>query len=161
MRPVQSGPGGSRECDLTTAGAYREDAGSREVWQRLADNPDALLVDVRSRAEWTFVGMPDLSPIGRQPVLIEWQSYPGMQPNPGFVSDLGRALEALGADQNTEMFFLCRSGGRSAAAAAAMTAAGYANCVNVADGFEGRLDPARHRGGVEGWKAAGLPWIQS
>jgi hypothetical protein len=42
-----------------------------------------------------------------------------------------------------------------------MTGAGYSRCFNVSEGFEGRLDPERHRGLVEGWKAAGLPWTQS
>jgi len=144
-----------------SAGAYKENIGSGEAWLELKGDPDAVLVDVRSRAEWTFVGVPDLSSIGKEPVLLEWQRYPAMEMNTDFVGELRRALGARGAGEDTVIYFLCRSGARSAAAAAAMTTAGYRNCKNVSDGFEGRLDGARHRGSVEGWKAAGLPWVQA
>ncbi len=127
----------------------------------LAEDRDAVLIDVRTRAEWAFVGVADLAPIGKQPVLIEWQSYPTMQVNSRFLDELAAALGELSASRETPLFFLCRSGARSAAAAASATAAGYATCFNIADGFEGRLDVTRHRGSVEGWKAAGLPWVQS
>ena len=59
------------------------------------------------------------------------------------------------------MLFICRSGARSAAAASAMTQAGYTSCWNVAQGFEGDRDAVGHRASVGGWKAAGLPWVQS
>jgi rhodanese-related sulfurtransferase len=144
-----------------SVGGYRADVPSSDVWKRLSEEANALLIDVRSQAEWTFVGVPDLSPIGKEALLLEWQRYPGMLRNTDFVSELRRAIGARGADQDTALYFLCRSGGRSAAAAAAMAAAGYRNCFNVADGFEGRLDGTRHRGAVEGWKASGLPWVQS
>ena len=142
-------------------GGYKADVPASEVWRRLAEDGDALLVDVRSQAEWTFVGVPDLSSIGKEALLVEWQGYPGMLRNADFVSQLRRALGSRGVGPETALYFLCRSGGRSAAAAAAMAAVGYHNCFNVADGFEGRLDGTRHRGGVEGWKATGLPWVQS
>jgi rhodanese-related sulfurtransferase len=89
-------------------------------------------------------------------VLLEWQTYPTKSPNPDFVASLAQALP----DKDAPMLFICRSGARSRAAAIAMTAAGYRRCYNVADGFEGNHDVARHRGQVAGWKAAGLPWIQ-
>ena len=59
------------------------------------------------------------------------------------------------------MLLLCRSGGRSRAAAMALTAAGYAHAYNIAGGFEGDLNATKHRGGMNGWKAAGLPWNQT
>lgn len=127
----------------------------------LAEDRDAVLVDVRTRAEWAFVGVADLTAIGKRPILIEWQSYPTMQVNAGFLGELAAALAELSASREAPLFFLCRSGARSASAAVSATAAGYATCFNIADGFEGRLDVARHRGIVEGWKAAGLPWVQS
>lgn len=127
----------------------------------LAEDRSAVLVDVRTRAEWAFVGVADLSPIGKQPVLIEWQSYPAMQVNPRFLDELAAALGGSPASREAPLFFLCRSGARSASAAASAAAAGYAACFNISDGFEGRLDVARHRGTVEGWKASGLPWVQS
>jgi rhodanese-related sulfurtransferase len=131
-----------------------------ETWTRLSQDQGSVLVDVRTSAEWAFVGLPDLTSIGKRPVLVEWLDFPGNTPNQAFVAQLSDALTAVGANKDTELFFLCRSGGRSLSAARAMAAAGYTRCRNVADGFEGPLDPNRHRGGLGGWKAKGLPWAQ-
>ena len=120
----------------------------------------SVLIDVRTIAEWAYVGLPDLSAIGKRPVLVEWQGFPDDRVNAAFVERLVEALGPLGADQDSELFFLCRSGQRSLKAAQVMAGAGYRRCRNVADGFEGPLDPHRHRGRVSGWKAKGLPWTQ-
>ena len=127
---------------------------------RLSRDQGSVLVDVRTSAEWAYVGLPDLSSIGKRPVLVEWVAFPGNRLNQSFVTELTDALTKVGANKDTELFFLCRSGGRSLSAARAMAAAGYSRCRNVADGFEGPLDPNRHRGGLGGWKAKGLPWVQ-
>lgn len=137
------------------------DVAVADVWDRLKSDPAAMLVDVRTKAEWSFVGVPDLSTIGKQPVLIEWQGFPGGQIDPQFADKLAGHLEASGATWDHEIFFICRSGGRSKAAATVMAARGYTRCRNVADGFEGPLDRNRHRGSAGGWKAAGLPWAQT
>jgi len=132
----------------------------KEVWERLKNEPDAVLVDVRTQAEWTFVGIPDLSELGKRPLLVEWQGFPGGQPNPAFVDQLRSELAAVSAGPDTSIFFICRSGSRSLSAAQVMATAGYRACHNVAEGFEGPQDEARHRGTVGGWKANGLPWAQ-
>lgn len=137
------------------------DVDVREVWRRLKEDPAAVLIDVRTSAEWSYVGLPDLSSIGKQPILIEWQTFPGNQVNPRFVECLTSTLDAAGVDKQAELFFICRSGSRSRRAAQAMAEAGYVACRNVADGFEGPIDPNRHRGQLAGWKAAGLPWAQT
>jgi rhodanese-related sulfurtransferase len=137
-----------------------EETSVEETWARLKGDAASVLVDVRTGAEWAFVGLPDLSSIGKRPVLVEWQRFPGSQVNAAFVERVAEALAAVGANKDTELFFICRSGGRSLGAARAMSAAGYARCRNVADGFEGPLDPNRHRGTQGGWKAKGLPWVQ-
>ena len=131
-----------------------------DTWAKLNSDPAAVLVDVRTIAEWAYVGLPDLSTVGKRPVLVEWQGFPDNRLNTAFVERLTEALAPLGADKGTEIFFICRSGARSLKAAEAMAAAGYTRCRNVADGFEGPLDPNRHRGQVGGWKAKGLPWTQ-
>jgi rhodanese-related sulfurtransferase len=131
-----------------------------ETWARLSRDQGSVLVDVRTSAEWAYVGRPDLSSIGKRPVLVEWVEFPDNQLNQAFVVQLTDALTKIGANKDTELFFLCRSGGRSLSAARAMAAAGYARCRNVADGFEGPLDPNRHRGTLGGWKVRGLPWAQ-
>jgi len=130
------------------------------TWQRLASRPGSQLIDVRTRAEWAYVGIPDLGPIGKRAVLVEWQTFPDQTVDPRFVERLAGELKALGAQLDDDLFFICRSGGRSLAAAKAMAVAGYRACHNVAGGFEGPLDDERHRGAVGGWKAAGLPWRQ-
>lgn len=136
------------------------DVSVRDTWERLARDEKAVLVDVRTMAEWTYVGLPDLSSLGKQPVLVEWQTFPDNRVDARFTERLSELLEAAGAGLDTELFFICRSGQRSRMAAQAMAAAGYRACRNVAGGFEGPLDASRHRGQVAGWKAAGLPWAQ-
>jgi rhodanese-related sulfurtransferase len=118
------------------------------------------LVDVRTEAEWNFVGVPDLGPLSRQTLLCEWQRFPPA-PNLNFVSEVQDALKQSNYRKGAALVFLCRSGSRSRAAAIAMTAAGYGPCFNIKDGFEGALDAELHRGAAAGWKAAGLPWLQS
>ena len=135
---------------------YAGDLSAKEAWELLAREPEAVLIDVRTRPEWQFVGVPDLSDLGRQAVLISWQNYPGMERNESFVD----AVKAQGVTPNTPILFLCRSGGRSRSAAIAATAAGFGRCYNVAGGFEGNHDSERHRGTIGGWKVAGLPWAQ-
>ena len=116
----------------------------------LQEEPSARLVDVRSQAEWSWVG--------RIPgaVEIEWQFYPGMQANPDFLSQLSRKVP-----KESVVMFICRSGVRSNQAAIAASESGYSNCYNILDGFEGDKDSNGHRGIQGGWKAAGLPWVQS
>lgn len=133
-----------------------ENVTPRQTWEALAGGEDARLVDVRTDAEWTFVGLPDLSEAGQQPVLLPWQLYPSMQVNGGFVEQMRQA----GIGPEHRVYFLCRSGARSMAAAQAARAAGYPLVYNVAGGFEGNPDADGHRGMVEGWKAEGLPWRQ-
>jgi rhodanese-related sulfurtransferase len=107
------------------------------------------------------VGLPDLAPLGRAAILVEWQVFPSMARNARFESLVGEHLKGAGADTQTPIAFICRSGARSRAAAIAMTATGYARCFNVAGGFEGDLGTNRHRGETNGWKAQDLPWLQT
>ena len=137
-----------------------EDVPVDTTWERLKSDAGSALVDVRTRAEWTFVGLPDLEAAGKRVIAAEWQSFPDNRINPDFVEKLARLFEEAGIAKDAEVFFICRSGARSKAAAAAMAEAGFTRCRNVADGFEGPLDAGGQRGGVAGWKAAGLPWRQ-
>lgn len=138
------------------SGDYAGDLGPEEAYRLLASDPAAVLVDVRTRAEWTFVGVPDLSGLGKRVIQAEWLDYPAGQHNPRFLDELA----AAGVDPQAPVLFVCRSGQRSAMAASAATAAGYAHAYNVAQGFEGPPDQAGHRGTSGGWKASGLPWRQ-
>ena len=127
----------------------------QQVWQALAEKPDAHLVDVRTDAEWAYVGLPELSTLHKRVLLVAWQGTSGAL-NPHFLQQLADS----GLDASHEIHFICRSGARSLAAAEAARAAGYRLVFNVADGFEGPPDALGHRGMVAGWKADGLPWRQ-
>jgi rhodanese-related sulfurtransferase len=133
-----------------------ENVPPRKTWEALQGNPQAHLIDVRTDAEWNFVGLPDLIAAGKQVVLIPWQVYPTMQRNPGFEEQLQQA----GLTPDHHLYFICRSGVRSLAAAQAARDAGFPSVYNVADGFEGPIDADGHRGAAAGWKADGLPWRQ-
>ncbi|ADT97266.1 MULTISPECIES: rhodanese-like domain-containing protein [Mycolicibacterium] len=136
--------------------SYAGDITPEQAWKLLNENPDAVLVDVRTDAEWRFVGVPDLSGLDRDVVYIEWNRTDGTR-NAGFVDDLQAAGVTPG---ERPVVFLCRSGNRSIGAAEAATEAGIGPSYNVLDGFEGNPDDNGHRG-VTGWKAVGLPWRQS
>ncbi|MHB1490935.1 MAG: rhodanese-like domain-containing protein [Cellulomonas sp.] len=135
---------------------YTGDLTPQQAWDLLAADPDAVLVDVRTEAEWRYVGVPDVTPLGRPAVFVEWVAYPGGAPNAAFVDQ----VRAAGLTPGRPVLFLCRSGARSIAAARAATAAGLGPAYNVLDGFEGNLDAESHRGD-QGWRAAGFPWTQS
>jgi len=133
------------------------DISPADTWAALENDPNAVLVDVRTDAEWNFVGVPDLSAMGKQVVHIAWQVFPTMQMNGHFVEHLRKA----GVTAESNVFYICRSGARSLAAGQAAHQAGFPHAFNVADGFEGPVDRAGHRGTVSGWKASDLPWRQA
>jgi rhodanese-related sulfurtransferase len=136
-----------RSLNLPYAGALLPG----EAFQVKLHSPDAILVDVRSRAELDLVGtIPDA-------VHVEWQSYPGWIANPHFLAQLRQAV-----DPEALVMFICRSGARSNRATQAATEAGYTECYNVLEGLEGDLNKSTgHRNELNGWKLAGLPWKQT
>ena len=133
-----------------------ENATATQVWNALRTDAEAQVIDVRTDAEWAYVGLPDLSAADKQPVLIPWQLFPSMQVNSGFVDQMMQA----GLTPSHKLYFLCRSGVRSLAAAQAAQAAGFPHAFNITDGFEGPANEDGHRGTVAGWKAEALPWRQ-
>jgi rhodanese-related sulfurtransferase len=133
-----------------------ENVAPTQTWEALQTEAAAQLVDVRTDAEWNFVGVPDLNAAGKETVLIPWQVYPTMQRNVTFED----SLRAAGLTAEHRIYFICRSGVRSLAAAEAARSAGFSHVFNVADGFEGPPDAQGHRGVTGGWKADNLPWRQ-
>jgi rhodanese-related sulfurtransferase len=135
-----------REQGLTYEGALLP----QEAFELLQQSSNVTLVDVRTDAEISWVGyVPDS-------VHVEWITWPAMDPNPDFMETLKKRVSEEGL-----LLFLCRSGARSHAAAAAATAAGFPSCYNILQGFEGDRDAEAHRNSVNGWRAAGLPWKQN
>ncbi len=139
---------------------YAGDVSPQTVWTALQEKPDARIVDVRTQPEWTFVGVVQTGPGQASAIMQQWQEWPHMAVDDTFVDALVDQLQASGADKDAPLYFLCRSGVRSLSAAMAMTRAGYTRCYNIVGGFEGDVNADRHRGTVNGWKAAGLPWRQ-
>jgi len=133
------------DLNLPYAGALTP-AEANQIWQ-LA--PGARLVDVRTRAEWDWVGRIPES------VEIEWMSYPGNQPNPNFLAELKHQVDA-----EALVMFICRSGARSNNAARVAAENGYTESYNVLEGFEGDKDANGQRNRIGGWRKAGLPWHQ-
>lgn len=109
----------------------------------------AQLVDVRTAEERKFVGHVPGS------LHVAWASGTSLTRNPRFV----RELEAK-TGKTATILLLCRSGKRSALAAEAAAQAGFTRVFNVLEGFEGEIDSQQHRGGNDGWRLHGLPWIQ-
>ncbi len=131
---------------------YKADVSPRQAFEAIRDDMNAVMIDVRTGPEWMFVGQPKIARLAN----VSWQVFPAMAVNPDFEAQVRRA----GVSEDHEIFLLCRSGVRSAAAARALTEAGFKNCYNIAGGFEGDLDDQSQRGHNNGWKAEGLPWQQ-
>ncbi len=129
---------------------YSGDISPADTFKALSEQEGAVLVDVRTPAEWSYVGIPAIDGL----VRIPWPPTPDA---PNFVEN----FSGFGIPKDAHIYLICRSGIRSASAAHELNAAGYKNCYNVAEGFEGDRDGLGHRGTIGGWKVAGLPWIQS
>ena len=126
-----------------------------ETYEELSQKSDAVLIDCRAPAEWHFTGTPDLSQIGKKPLLAAISDELG-RPNPEFLEQVKAVV-----DPAAPVYVICRVGGRSANACRLLAAEGYSSLVNVVEGFEGRGDEKGHRNNIEGWKYRGLPWTQS
>lgn len=128
---------------------YKANVSPKQAFEALRQNPHALLIDVRTPAELTYVGVPQMPAM----LQVAWPPIEG-------ASAFADTIIAMRVPKRTEIYLICRSGYRSARAAEELTEAGYENCYNVAEGFEGDRDEYGHRGTVGGWKVAGLPWVQ-
>jgi len=139
-----------------------QEVNPQEAWDALESDPSTVLVDVRTIAEWDYVGLPVLESIGKEALKVEWMEFPEMTRNDQFADEL---LSQLGPEDPSTIFFICRSGRRSYNAAKCLLAAiagsdRFIHCVNVKEGFEGDHDEHKHRATVNGWKVRGLPWCQ-
>ena len=154
LTQVESRPRRDREINAAPGG-FMGDVSPAQTWQALQSQPEAVLVDVRTHAEWAFVGSPDLVSLGKPVIQVEWQTFPSMERNPRFVKE----LQAQGVTPEQLIYIICRSGVRSRDAAEWLAKLGYTT-FNVAEGFEGPIDSNGHRG-ASGWRAEQLPWRQS
>ena len=129
---------------------------SRECFEKLSIEVNSQLIDVRTKPEWIYVGVPDLSSINKKVIFVSWQVYPEMGTNKFFENQI---LESnIKKDDN--LYFICRSGQRSHDAAKFLDSRSFSNCFNVIDGFEGNLNHERQRASIDGWQFNKLPWKQ-
>jgi len=136
--------------------SYKRNLLPKMAVERLQNNPQALFVDVRSKAEYKYVGYPENS------ILIPWIDDPDWEPNPEAFS--GAVMQELDGRENlsdTEIILICRSGFRSNEALKCLENKGFTQVSHVASGFEGDLDENDHRGNLNGWRHDGMPWSQS
>ena len=129
---------------------------SKQCFERLSEESSSYLVDVRTKPEWLFVGLPDLQSLNKQTICVSWHMYPEMEINENFKSEI---LES-GINKQDTIFLICRSGNRSCDAAEFLASRGFTNCFNVIDGFEGQNDLNYQRSAINGWKYYKLPWKQ-
>ncbi len=124
--------------------------------ERMNDNPEAVLIDVRTRAEHKYVGFPDNS------ILIPWFDEPDLESDPDtFYESVIDALSDRNDAMDIELILICRSGFRSNEALKCLQSKGFTCVSHVASGFEGDLDENDHRGNLNGWRNDGMPWSQS
>jgi rhodanese-related sulfurtransferase len=116
----------------------------------LVGKPGVHLVDVRTEAEFAFVGHP-VGAVNVPLMRFDPKTY-GMAPNPKFLEE----IRARFSPDDT-LLMICRSGSRSGKAAKLLAEAGYRKSFNVMEGVEGDPDADGHRT-VNGWKVRGLPY---
>ena len=129
---------------------------SQECFEKLSIEVYSQLIDVRTKPEWIYVGVPDLSSINKKVIFVSWQVYPEMGTNKFFENQI---LES-NIKKDNNLYFICRSGNRSNNAAEFLTSRGFSNCFNVIDGFEGKLNHNLQRALIDGWQFNNLPWKQ-
>ena len=136
--------------------SYKRNLLPKMAVERLQNNPQALFVDVRSKAEFKYVGYPENS------ILIPWIDDPDWEPNPEAFSDaVMQELDGCENLSDTEIILICRSGFRSNEALKCLENKGFTQVSHVASGFEGDLDENDHRGNLNGWRHDGMLWSQS
>lgn len=129
----------------------------------LKNDESSVLIDVRTDAEFLFVGVVNDSQFKNKSILLPWMVYPSMSENKEFANIIDDSLKSLIGDdhKNAKLFFLCKTGKRSNMAAQYAKNIGYNNCYNITNGFEGDCDQNKQRSNINGWKADGLPWQQN
>jgi rhodanese-related sulfurtransferase len=155
------------EIKRTQQGLYLTSAEAYEM----ATKEKVMFIDVRTRAEVNFLGMPTVAdaniPYMEIDNMYSWDEKKGvfkLEPNSGFLVEVQDRLKQKGMDQGSKIIVMCRSGDRSAKAADLLAKAGYKNVYSVIDGYEGDIaKEGEHKGqrAVNGWKNSHLPWTYS
>ena len=154
---------------------------SIEAYDKLNTIPDTFLIDVRTRAEYQFIGHPHKAYLFPYYFLSkkfakvdEKLEYQFNEKNKDFVEEIGKMFK-----KTDNLLIISRDGTRSALAASELMDEGYKKIYDVMDGFEGAEFPSfedknrhifyrnlaktnkiygfNHRRHY-GWQSWGLPW---
>lgn len=157
-------PASLPEAKRTKAGRYLQAAEVPGFIEAQGGAAKVLFLDIRTRAEAMYVGMPApvdaLVPyVEHQELMTDWDpqraSY-RLEPLQDFVPEVNRRLKQKNLGKSDVVVLICRSGDRSARAADRLADDGFSRVWSVVDGFEGDMKDGRRA--VNGWKNAGLPW---
>ncbi len=161
-----AGNGTLAKKKTTSQGLYVSSVQAYEQLEGLGDK--ALFIDVRTRSEVAFLGMPTVAdaniPYMTANSFDEWDERKKtfkLRPNSEFVKRVEVLAASRGLTKEDPIYLNCRSGSRSAKAANILAVAGYTQVYTVTDGFEGdkaKVGPRKGERVVNGWKNAGLPW---
>ncbi len=141
---------------------------AQEAYKMKMEDKKILFVDIRTRAEVAFLGMPTIADVNIPYMTVgDWDTWNEKKknfklvPNSGFLSTLEDKIKEKHLNKNSKIILICRSGNRSAKAINLMAQAGYKQVYSVIDGFEGgKIKKGEHKGQrlKNGWKNANLPW---
>jgi rhodanese-related sulfurtransferase len=155
------------ESKRTPLGLYLT---SKEAYDMKKEKGDAVFfVDVRSKAEAVFLGMPTVADALLPLEEFNGESAPwndkgnaySSDMNLDFVPQMDALLKSKGLDKHATIVLMCRSGSRSALATGLLAKYGYDHIYSVIDGYEGDVvkeGPQAGQRAVNGWRNAGLPW---
>jgi len=134
----------------------------------LLSKEKVLFLDVRTREEVNFLGMPSVVDANIPYMVMDsmhsWDDKKGvykLEPNSEFVSLVAERVKTKGMQKDDTIIVMCRSGDRSSRAADLLAKAGYTKVYSIVDGFEGDIakdGPNAGRRAVNGWKNSDLPW---
>jgi rhodanese-related sulfurtransferase len=116
---------------------------SIEAYDMLNTVPNTYLIDVRTRAEYQFIGHPPTAYLfpyyfwnGTLAKKGENWEYQFSVKNKSFVDEISKKYQ-----KTNNLLIICRDGTRSILAARDLIKSGFKNVYNVRDGFEGPYFP--------------------
>ena len=119
---------------------------TKDIKDFINQNPNSVLVDVRTSQEWENIGKPNGNKISLDTYFLSIKNING-EINENFLEE----FENLKIDKETEILVICKSGARSLLVSNLLNNQDY-QCINIIDGFEGNEEG-------RGWKNEGLPII--
>ena len=140
------------------------------AFDALVTNKNSFLIDVRTQEEFDWVGNICDNSFCNQQILLTWKNVANLAEPSQFSNVLSEIIfskssllfnDKKEAMQSLQLYFICRSGGRSGLSATHFTNLGWQKCFNILNGFEGDLNNQYHRATLNGWKVNNLPWRQS